>query len=74
MPELPLVTVQLASADGNTDDDPLLIRLWVIPPQIAEDFAETMTQLFGRPVESLSTVGEAVSMEGLITVVEPEPT
>lgn len=74
MPDGPLVTVQLTSANGTADTDPLLIRLWCIPHQIAEDFAETMTQLFGPPVESLSTVGQAASMEGLITVVEPEPT
>jgi hypothetical protein len=58
----PLAMIQLTSSDTGHPDAPLLTRLWSIPPELADTFAEGMTERFGPPVESISTVRESMAL------------
>lgn len=60
----PLVMVQLCSSDSGDDDAPLLMLSWVIRPEGAAAFTAGMTELFGPPIEAVSTVGVAVAAAG----------
>ena len=55
-----VATVSLITAAGPADDDLTLQRAWIIPVEGAEMFAIAMTEQFGAPLESVSTVGAAV--------------
>ena len=58
--EGPLAIVSMITSDSGEDDAPAYNRAWIIPPGSAETFAALMTERYGQPIESVSTVGATV--------------